>query len=850
MNQVSFPVAGMTCAGCAASVQKRLAAAPGVAEAAVNIATHRATVTWSGPAGPAESLVEAVRSAGYDVPVERVTVAVEGLRHTPSVARLEAVVRALPGVRSVTANPAAESLRVDYFPGLLTTERLVAAVDGAGLRIAATLEGADPLQAERAREAREVRDLALRAGLAAFVALVAMTLSMPLMHDGAVVSDLLTRLLMPASRALEGVLPGLYAARPSTLKLVLLALTLPVVGWAGRGIYVAAWRGLRHRSADMNTLIAVGTSAALVYSLVATVAPGVFTAAGLPADVYYEAVSAIIAFILVGRLLEARAKGRTGDALRRLAALGAKTARVVREGREVEIPLDDVAVGDLVVVRPGEKIPVDGVIRTGASSLDESMLTGESMPVSKRAGDEVFGATMNTTGTFEFEATRVGRATALAQIMRLVEEAQGSRAPVQRLADRIAGVFVPVVISLAIVAFVLWYDLGPPPAPLFATIAFVTVLIIACPCALGLATPTAIMVGTGRGAEAGVLVKGGGALEAAAGIDTVVLDKTGTITEGRPAVTEIIIPDGDPVRRPDGQELSHRDLIMLYAAAVEARSEHPLAGAIVREGQVPGVALPDVEDFAATEGRGVSGQVDGQRVVVGSAQFLIESGVDIGPFTDGVDTLAAKARTPVLIAVNGRPEGLLGLSDPVKPSAVAAVRQLKKMGLRLLVVTGDIRKAAIAVGGEVGIDEIEPQMLPAGKVEVIRALQAEGRRVAMVGDGINDAPALAAADVGIAIGTGTDVALEAADVLLVRGDLRSLVMALELSRRTLRTIRQNLFWAFAYNVVGIPLAAGALYPFTGLLLSPVVASAAMAFSSVSVVTNSLRLKRFRPTLAT
>ncbi|MFI5280600.1 MAG: copper-translocating P-type ATPase, partial [Gemmatimonadales bacterium] len=544
-----------------------------------------------------------------------------------------------------------------------------------------------------------------------------------------------------------------------------------------------------------------------------------------------------------------------GETLRHLAALGAKTARLLRGDTEEDIPISEVVVGDLLRVRPGEKIPVDGIVREGASAVNEAMLTGEPVPAAKAEGDDVFAATINTTGALTLEATRVGKATALAQIMQLVEEAQGSRAPVQRLADRIAGVFVPIVITLAIAAFVIWYDLGPEPAALFATIAFVTVLIIACPCALGLATPTAIMVGTGRGAEHGVLIKGGSALEAAAGVDVVVLDKTGTITEGRPAVTDVITAaDVRPWRNESvegkPEPAMDADTVVRLAAAVERRSEHPLAAAIVREAERRGLELPDVAQFEAVAGRGAHAQLEGHQVTVGSAQHLIEEGVDIGPFTDAIDTLAARARTPVLVAVDERPVGLLGLADPIKPTAVAAVRRMRKMGLRLLLVTGDIRKAAIAVGGEVGIDDVESQMLPAGKVAVVRQLQAEGHRVAMVGDGINDAPALAAADVGIAIGTGTDVALDAADILLMRGDLGTLVASLELARRTMQTIRQNLFWAFAYNVIGIPVAAGLLYPVAGVMLSPVFASLAMALSSVTVVTNSLRLRSFTPSLST
>ena len=838
MSRIVFPVVGMHCAACAVTIQKRLAATPGVRQASVNLATNKATVEWEDGAMPGPVLAEAVRDAGYDVARDTITAPVAGLRHVTNTSRLEAAVAAVPGVEAVLANPAAETLRVTAIAGLVPAEAIEEAVRGAGYTLAAPIAGADPIERERLVREHEVRDLSWKFAVAAVVAAVAMIGSMPLMTlHPTFEADLLTRLIMPLHHAIGHAMPWLFAIPPVRLKLALLVLMLPVVGWAGRTIYVAAWRGFRHRSADMNTLIAVGTGSALLYSTVATLAPAIFDAAGLPADVYFEAVAAIIALVLLGRLLEARAKGRTGEALRSLAALGAKTARIVEEGAERELAIGEVRPGDIVRVRPGEKIPVDGVVTDGHSAVNESMLTGEPVPVEKQPGDEVYAATMNTSGAFDFQATRVGKATALAQIVRLVEEAQGSRADAQRLADRIAGVFVPVVIALAIAAFLIWFDVGPQPRFIYATVAFVTVMIIACPCALGLATPTAIMVGTGRGAEQGILIKGGTALEAAAAVDTIVLDKTGTLTEGRPAVTDLIAAEG------------RADELLRSAAAVEHFSEHPLASAIVREAEVRGLAWPAAADFEAREGRGAAAIVDGKPVLVGSATFLIEQGVDIGAFADALDTLAAKARTPVLVAVAGQPLGVLGLADPIKASAKGAVRELHRLGLHLVVVTGDVRKTALAVAGEIGIDDVEPQMLPAGKVDVVRRLQAAGHKVAMVGDGINDAPALAAADVGIAIGTGTDVALEAADVLLLQGDLKTLVAAIELARRTVGTIRQNLFWAFAYNVVGIPIAAGVLYPFTGMLLSPVFASAAMALSSVTVVTNSLRLRRFRPSLA-
>ena len=844
-RRVVFPVVGMSCAACAARIQRQLTVTPGVRDAAVNFGTTKATVDVDGAA--AGDLIAAVREAGYDVGSDTLTLAIADLRSAPDPSRLERAVAAVRGVLAAAANPAAEAVRVTYVPGFLDTRDLETAVTDAGFVLSAAVSEGDPVERERLVREREVRDLSWKLLLAGVVALAAMVASMPLMAGEAVRgADLLARLLMPLDAALRGALPWLYAADPQSLKVGLFVATLPVMLWSGRGFYLSAWRGFQHRSADMNTLIGVGTAAAMLYSTAATFAPGLFTGAGLPADVYYEAVSSIIALILLGRLLESRARGRTTEAMRRLLGLAARTARVLREGGEFEVPIAEVVVGDIVLVRPGEKIPVDGVVRGGRTAVDESMLTGEATPVVRGPGDEVVGATVNTTGSITFEATRVGRDTALAQIVRLVEEAQGSRAPVQRLADRIAGVFVPVVMAVAIAAFVVWFDAGPSPALIYATVVLVSVLIIACPCAMGLATPTAIMVGTGRGAERGVLVKGGGALEAAAALDVIVLDKTGTITEGRPTVAELILSPGVAGQLDYGSPADPEGAVLQLAAAVENLSEHPLAAAVVRSARERGLEIPEATGFRAMEGRGASAKVAGRLVTVGSATFLIEQGVDIGPFTDAVDNLAARARTPVLVAVDGAPAGLLGLADPIKPSAVAAVRALKAMGLQVLLVTGDIRKVGIAVAGEVGIDEVESGMLPAGKVAIIRRLQAAGKRVAMVGDGINDAPALAAADVGLAIGTGTDVAIEAADVALMSGDLRAAVSALELSRATMRTIRQNLFWAFAYNVVGIPIAAGILYPVAGVLLSPIFASAAMAFSSVFVVTNSLRLRRFTP----
>ena len=572
----------------------------------------------------------------------------------------------------------------------------------------------------------------------------------------------------------------------------------------------------------MNTLIGVGTGTAFLYSLVATAAPGFFLRAGLPADVYYEAVAAIIALVLLGRLLEARAKGRTSEAIRRLAALRAKAAHVVRDGHETDVAVEEVVVGDLVIVKPGEKIPVDGVVTDGASAVNESMLTGEPIPVAKKPGDEVVGGTLNTTGSITFRATRVGKETALGQIVQLVEDAQATKAPIQKLADRVAGVFVPIVIALAIASFVAWFDFGPSPearALVYATVAFVTV--IACPCALGLATPTAILVGTGRAAEYGILIRSGEALERLANAKTVLLDKTGTITEGSPTVTHIVT-----AKKPDGTPISPAD-VLKWAASVEQRSEHPLAQAILKAAKDKQVSLLPVEKFAAMEGRGVRGTVDRRCCA---------------PAASG----HAAAEAPAWMTNSRRRMQPRQIKKCLLPQATTAIAQLTRLGMPIVMVSGDSRKGAEAVAAEVGIEDVIAEVLPSQKADLVKKLQRQGKHVVMVGDGINDAPALAQADVGIAIGTGTDIAMEASDVTLIRGDLRAVFTAIELARRTMRTIRWNLIWAFGYNVLLIPIAAGALYPITGWVLSPVLASAAMAWSSLSVVLNSLTLRRFQP----
>jgi Cu+-exporting ATPase len=616
-----------------------------------------------------------------------------------------------------------------------------------------------------------------------------------------------------------------------------LAVTLPVVLWAGRHFYTRAWNAFRHHSADMNTLIAVGTGAAFAYSVAVTLAPGWFAARGVEPHVYYEPVVVIIALILLGNLLEAGARSRTSAAVRRLAGLRPATARVLREGDEREIPLDDVRVGDEVLIRPGEKIPADGTVIDGVSNVDESMLTGEPLPVTKSPGASVAGATLNRGGTLRVRVDRVGGDTVLSRIIRLVQQAQGSKAPIQRLADRISAVFVPVVLSIAIATFVVWYDFGPPPAYLHALVSAVTVLIIACPCAMGLAVPTAVMVSTGRGAELGVLIKGGEVLQRSEAVDTVVFDKTGTLTEGRPAVVDVVLAPGAPLDEPK---------MLSLAAAVERLSEHPLAESIVTIAESRGLAIPEAQAFRSQTGKGVLAIAEGHRVGVGNIALMRDLRVNVESLAPAADAAATEGRTPVFIAVDGRAAGLITVADPVKTTSRDAVAALERMGIETVMLTGDDRRTAESVARSVGIRRVVAEVLPERKLEEIRTMQTAGNVVAMVGDGLNDAPALAQADVGIAMGSGTDVAMEAGSVTLMRGDPRGVGTAIALARRSLRVIRQNLFWAFIYNVIGIPVAAGVLYPAFGLRLTPTMAAAAMAVSSVSVVMNSLRLRGVRP----
>ncbi len=817
-QSITLPVTGMTCASCVGRVERNIKKVPGVELASVNLATEDATVEYDAAVANPQTLIAAVEKGGYGVRTAERTFGVSGMTCASCVRRVEKALTKVPGVLDAQVNLATEEASVTYLPNQVAVADLQAAVANAGY----TLNEQDDALADEEADARSVEIARKRRQLTVGVALGLPLMIISMLHDFGVIAPI----WLGQAREMAGMAGHSAPAFYNLWPWIFGALATPVVFYSGADFLRGAWINLKHGSATMDTLIALGSLTAYIFSWSVLLFK-------LPSHVYFETAAMIITLILVGKFLEARAKGETSAAIRALINLQPPTARVLRAGQEVEVPVAEVHAGDILAVRPGEKIPVDGVVTTGRSAVDESMLTGEPLPVSKQAGDPVFGATLNTSGAFQLRATRVGKDSALAQIIALVKAAQGSKAPVQKLVDRISAVFVPVVIGIALLTFAAWFwlsSVGFTQALIFA----VAVLVIACPCALGLATPTAIMVGTGVGAAHGILIKNAESLERASSLTTVVLDKTGTITAGKPTLTDVRLVPGATLDEP---------ALLALVAGVEASSEHPLGAAIVAGVRERGISVPKASDFNAIVGHGVEGQVEGHSVLVGSPRLLRERGIDLTAVDALIAELQASGRTAMPVALDGALQAVLAVADPIKPSSAQAVAALHKLGLHVVMLTGDNERTARAIAAEAGISEVIAEVLPADKSATIAKLQQSGAVVAMVGDGINDAPALAQADAGIAIGTGTDVAIEASDVTLLRGDLQGVPQAVALSRHTMATIRWNLFWAFIYNVIGIPIAAGVLFPLTGWQLSPLIAAGAMAFSSVFVVTNSLRLRR-------
>jgi Cu+-exporting ATPase len=813
LTRIELPVSGMPLKEHSAHLESILRAVDGVIEVKVNVKAGRLEVQYDAQKVDVSRLVSAAKSIGFQVGGTKVKIGIENLRCASCVKFIEDELKATQGVLDATVSIATQEATVDYLPQNTTLSQLNAAIETWGYKPRAATSDA-PVDKQEEAHAREYRKLMNKFWFAAAVALPVMATAyyqvVPILRD----------LSMDSLRLLWGVTA---------------LLTLPVMFWSGSDFFTGAWASFKHRSANMNTLITLGTGAAWLYSTFAVLFPSVFPEG--TSEPFYDVVAVVIALVVLGQALELRAKGQSSSAIKKLLGLQAKTARVIRDGKEMDLPVEEVLVGDVIQVHPGEKVPVDGVIVEGSSAVDESMLTGESLPASKKKGDEVIGATINKTGAFKFRTTKIGKDTALAQIVKMVQDAQNSKAPIARLADIISGYFVPIVMILAVWTFVIWFVIGPQPQFVYALVTSVTVLIIACPCALGLATPMSLMVGIGKGAENGILIRSGEALQTARAIQIVVLDKTGTITKGKPELTDIVISD---------QPIWSSDELLKLAASVEKVSEHPLAQAIVEGAQARKLELAEVKDFEAIPGHGVSAKVEDKRILIGNLKLMNRENIALGSLEEKSKSLADDGKTPMFIALDGKAAGIVAVADTVKEDSAEAIKALQGLGIEVVMITGDNRRTAEAIARKAGVTRVLAEVLPEDKAKNVQLLQAEGKKVAMVGDGINDAPALVQADVGLAIGTGTDVAIEASDITLIKGSLKGVVTAIEVSRATMSNIYQNLVGAFFYNVLGLPIAMGLLFPFFGLLLSPLIAGAAMAFSSVTVVGNANRLRGFKP----
>ncbi|MGM0753783.1 MAG: heavy metal translocating P-type ATPase [Bacillota bacterium] len=815
MTDKTVSIEGMTCASCSQAVEKATKKLPGVQQASVNLATEKLNITYDENELSLEEIKKAVDDAGYKAvsEMEKKTFSVTGMTCASCVQSVEKATRKLDGVKESNVNMATEKMVIEYDPAVVTVSDIKGAVSDAGYEAHEDADAEDTVDEDRDKKEQHIKTMWKRFWVSAVFTVPLLLVSMGHMFG------------MPLPEAIDPMV------NPSGFALLQLVLTVPVM-MMGKPFFSVGFKTLVKRHPNMDSLVALGTGAAFFYSLFATIMI-IAGSEGYAENLYFESAAVILTLITLGKYFEALSKGKTSEAIKKLMGLAPKTATVVRDGEEVEISVEEVAVGDNIIVKPGEKIPVDGVVTEGKTSVDEAMLTGESIPVEKTSGSNVIGASINKNGTIRYEATKVGKDTALSQIIKLVEEAQGSKAPIAKMADIISGYFVPIVIVLSILSGLAWYIAGE--SGLFAFTIAISILVIACPCALGLATPTAIMVGTGKGAENGVLIKSGGALETTHKIETIVFDKTGTITEGKPVVTDIVT----------SEFISEEELLIL-AASAEKGSEHPLGEAIVREAEERGLSLRKTDFFDAITGQGIEVTVDGDDLLLGNRKLMDENGVEVGELAEVSDRLAAEGKTPMYIAIEEEIAGIIAVADTVKETSVQAIEKLHRMGLQVAMITGDNKRTAEAIAREVGIDRVLSEVLPEDKANEVKKLQGEGRKVAMVGDGINDAPALAQADIGIAIGSGTDVAMESADIVLMRSDLMDVPTAVELSKATIKNIKQNLFWAFGYNILGIPIAMGILYLFGGPLLNPMIAGAAMSFSSVSVLLNALRLKGFKP----